>query len=157
MKSAGWIVFAVAMVVGPIVASILLIGDSTGEVKGEIRGSGPLVGDFTFKPDACGSGQSDGFLGVFLGAVDRSDARVKVFKDPLYGEVVLLQVPDSCDGPRCKQVILKGESCAEFAVRIEKTNTTINDVRVLDGELHLECALASGDKISGDVRFEGCH
>jgi len=157
MKKVGWGIFVAVCVLAPLIAMFASGGFGPGEVKGELRGSGPLVGEFTLEADACGSGQEDGFVGVYLGAVDRSDARLKAFQDPAYGEMVLLQVPGSCEGPRCKQVLLKRESCERFAVRIEKTNTTINDIRVLDGELSLECKLASGDTISGEVRFEGCH
>jgi len=157
MKKIGWGLFVAASVLVPLIVVIATGGFGGGEVTGALRGSGPLVGDFTLAADACGSGEPDGFLGVYLGASDRSDARLKAFQDPIYGNTVLLQVPGSCDGPRCKQVILSGESCERFAVSVEKTNTTINDVRVLDGELSLECRLASGDIISGELRFEGCH
>jgi hypothetical protein len=157
MKKYGLGVFIAATVLVPLILMFAIGGFGGGEVTGALHGSGPLVGDFTLTADACGSGEPDGFLGVYLGASDRSDARLKAFQDPIYGSMVLLQVPGSCEGPRCKQVILSGESCARFAVRIEKTSTTINDVRVLDGELDLECTLASGDVVSGELRFEGCH
>ena len=157
MKKIGLGLFIAASIAVPIVIMIVTGGFGGGEVAGELRGSGPLVGDFTLRPDACASGQEDGFLGVYLGAAEQSDARLKVFQDPAYGEMVQLQVPGSCEGPRCKQVLLKREICARLAVRVEKTNTTINDVRVLDGELDLDCTLASGDRITGAVRFEGCH
>ena len=157
MKKIGWGIFVAACVVGPIIAMFALGGFGEGEVKGELLGSGPLVGSFALKADACRSGEADGFLGVYLGETGRSDARLKAFQDPAYGKMVQLQVPGSCEGPRCKQITLKDESCARFAVRIEKTNTTINDVRVLDGELSLDCELVSGDRISGELRFEGCH
>ncbi|MBN2497452.1 MAG: hypothetical protein JXR96_22865 [Deltaproteobacteria bacterium] len=157
MKKIGLGFFIALCAAVPLVIIFLVGGFGSGEVTGELRGSGPLVGTFSLAPDACGSGQSDGFVGVYLGAKDRSDARLKVFQDPAYGEMVLLQIPGSCEGPRCKQVLLKRDHCERLSVRIEKTNTTINDVRVLDGELSLKCKLASGDAISGELRFEGCH
>lgn len=157
MKKIGWGLFIAASVIVPIVVTIVIGGFSGGEVTGGLRGAGPLVGDFAFAADACASGQEDGFVGVYLGAADRSDVRLKAFQDPAYGEMVVLQIPGSCEGPRCKQVLLRGDSCARFSVRIEKTNTTINDIRVLDGALALDCRLKSGDAISGEIEFEGCH
>jgi len=162
MRDQGWsrlavVGFVVLVTAVPIVAMVAFGVFDEGVVTGELRGSGPLLGEVAFQADACRSGQPDGFQGVYVGATGRSDARLKAFEDPIHGSLVLLQVPGSCEGPRCKQVLLTAETCTQFAVRIRKTNTTINEVRVLDGELSLECALASGDRIAGELRFEGCH
>ena len=158
MKKLGWGAFFVAVFVGPI-ALMFIDGNpfATGEVKGSLGGDGPSVGEFTLSADKCRSGEPDGFFGVYLGTAERSDSRVKVFQDQVYGRMVQVQVPGSCDGPRCKQMMLGSESCERFVVRLEKTNTTVNDVVVLEGELGLDCTLASGDKVRGDLRFEGCH
>jgi hypothetical protein len=162
MRDPGWsrltvVGFVVLVTAVPIVAMIALGVFDAGAVTGELSGSGPLLGELNFQADACCSGQPDGFLGVYVGSTGRSDARLKAFEDPIHGSLVLLQVPGSCEGPRCKQVMLSAETCAQFAVRIRRTNTTINDVRVLEGELRLDCALASGDRIVGGLHFEGCH
>jgi hypothetical protein len=79
---------------------------ATGGATGELVGGGPLVGEFTLKPDKCRSGDPFGFYGVYLGQSGSGDARVKVFEDQIHGKKVVVQVPGSCDGPRCKHMIL---------------------------------------------------
>jgi hypothetical protein len=157
-KTVGFTAMTVAFIVLPIAVIFITANPfESGSVEGEVVGGGPLVGDFSLRIDKCRSGMPDGFSGIYLGASDRSDARIKLFDDQIGGKKVVLQVPGSCEGPRCKHMVLCNENCTQFGVRWDKTDTSINKVRVLEGEMAIDCILASGDWVRGRLKFAGCH
>ncbi len=140
-----------------VVPVVLFAVFTSGEVTGQLQGSGSLLGDFTLAPDTCSSGQHDGFFGVWVGSTRSSEEVIKLYDDPRAGRVAIVQIPGSCKGPECKRVALDAKTCQRFTADIERTSTTINDVRVLDARLTLDCQLDSGDQISGSLTIEGCH
>jgi hypothetical protein len=48
--------------------------------------------------------------------------------------------------------VIAQDSCSRFQVNVNRTNTNINDIWVVDGNLSVEC-----EQLAGSVVFEGCH
>lgn len=135
-------VFVVPLLIAGILGLFFLMASS--EVKGRFQAKGAL-GAWELVPDDCSSGQREGFSGVVLTA--KNQARVlRVVRDPIRGNLVVV----ASDGK--PNQVLSADSCARFQVNVTRTNTSINDIWVVDGSLTLEC----GD-LSGSATFEGCH
>lgn len=115
------------------------------EVSGSLRASGTL-GSWVFEPDDCTSGQRDGFGGVTLTASAQPGHVVRVVRDPVRGNLVVVA---SQGRPNH---VLNGNGCARFDMAVQRTSTKINDIWAVDGSLTVEC-----EELSGAVTFEGCH
>jgi hypothetical protein len=115
------------------------------EVSGRLQASGAL-GSWVFEPDDCVSGQREGFGGVVLTASKAPERVVRVVKDPVRGQLIVVA---SSGKPNH---VLSGESCSRLDASAERTSTNINDIWVVDGKATLEC-----NGLSGSVTFEGCH
>jgi hypothetical protein len=115
------------------------------EVSGRLQASGAL-GSWSFEPDDCNSGQREGFGGVILMASKQPGRVVRIVKDPVRGNLVVLA------GPGSPNHVLASDGCSRFEVNVERTNTNINDIWAMDGALSVECT-----GLSGSVKFEGCH
>jgi hypothetical protein len=115
------------------------------EVSGRLNAKGAL-GSWAFEPDDCTSGQREGFGGVVLTASAQPERLVRVVRDPVRGNLVVVATKGQ---PNHVQT---GGSCARFDVNAERTSTNINDIWVVDGSLSIECS-----ELSGSVKFEGCH
>jgi hypothetical protein len=123
--------------------------------EGAVVSQGQPLGDFTFTPKECKSGQHEGFHGVFLLPEADNGGGIKIVNDPVRNTwVIHVEVPGSCS-PTCKVVTLDPTKCATYDVAVERTNTTVNDIRLLDGRLNLRCSFEDGSA-SANVKFEGC-
>jgi hypothetical protein len=132
---------------GPAIAIVgvaLFVMLSSTDVSGELKARGEL-GDWTFTPDDCSSGQPEGFFGVELRSESES-RRIRFAKDAVRGG--LLTIEEGGVSPR----VIQGNTCKSFELTVERTSTTVNDVRVLDGKATVDC-----ETMSGSVTFEGCH
>lgn len=115
------------------------------EVSGRLQASGAL-GAWVFEPDDCVSGQREGFGGVVLTTSKHPERVVRVVRDPVRGELVVVASPGKPNH------VLNRESCSRLDASVERTSTNINDIWVVDGKATLEC-----NDLSGSVTFEGCH
>lgn len=136
------LVFAIPLLIAGILGVFLLIAGT--EVSGRLQAKAGL-GSWAFSPDDCSSGQREGFSGVVLTAPDQQRV-IRALKDPIRGNLVVVA---SAGQPNH---VLSSDSCRRFEVNLDRTNTSINDIWVMDGSLVLECA-----ELSGSVTFEGCH
>jgi hypothetical protein len=71
---------------------------------------------------------------------------VRVVRDPVHGSLLVIV---SAGRPN---VVIAQDSCSRFQVNVNRTNTSINDIWAVDGNLSVEC-----EQLSGSVVFEGCH
>ena len=70
------------------------------------------------------------------------------------GTLVQVQKKETCKGDSCEYVVFDREECTQFDVSIESTNTTVNDIRVLEGHLRLDCKFAeTGGTAKADITF----
>ena len=63
------------------------------------------------------------------------------------------------DPPPCGQscrIKLTSKECERFIVAAERTSTTVNDIRLIDGYVQLTCKLAGGGTIDADVKYSSC-
>jgi hypothetical protein len=115
------------------------------EVSGRLSAKGAL-GSWAFEPDDCTSGQREGFGGVVLTASAQPERLVRVVRDPVRGNLVVVASKGQPNH------VLTDSSCTRFDVNAERTSTNINDIWVVEGSLSIECS-----ELSGSVKFEGCH
>jgi hypothetical protein len=142
-KAGGFLALAVPLLIAGILGLFFMAANT--EVSGRLQASGAL-GSWIFEPDDCVSGQREGFGGVVLTASKHPERVVRVVKDPVRGQLVVVASPGKPNH------VLSGESCSRLDASAERTSTNINDIWVVDGKMTLEC----GD-LSGSVAFEGCH
>jgi hypothetical protein len=131
-----------AFVVGTIA---LFLWVSSTDVSGRLRASGSL-GLWVFEPDDCTSGQREGFGGVVLTTAAHPERVVRVVRDPIRGNLVVV----ATDGQ--PNHVLDDQSCRRFETSVERTNTNINDIWAVDGSLTIECP-----NLVGSAVFAGCH
>lgn len=134
-------------------------------MKGCDKAEGTLVvtsqehGDFTFTAMRCGSGQRMGFFGVIVAGEGPNDGGILVVEDPVKGKLVRVEVPGSCEPPdleECTEFTILKDQCSVFKSSVRNTNTTVNDVRLREGYLELDCSLEDGGTARAKIKFEGC-
>ena len=126
-----------------IVGLFLLV--SSTEVSGRLQGAGAL-GNFLFEPDDCDSGQLEGFGGVTLKSSKAPGRLVRVVRDPVRGNLVVVASPGAPNH------VISIETCPGLVINVRRGNTNINDVWTQDGNVSLQCP-----ELTGSVTFEGCH
>lgn len=129
-------------------------------VTGTLVSQGGAMGDFTFTPKECRSGQRLGFFGsVLLGEGQTGGAVVAIF-DPLKGKIVKIEVPGSCEPPdyeKCKEVIVDPQYCSTYDVKLDRTSILVNDIVLSEGSLNLDCKYPDGGSVKGSMTFDRCN
>jgi hypothetical protein len=129
-----------------VIATVgLFLFAATAEVSGRLQASG-VLGSWTFEPDDCDSGQHEGFGGVILKSSSGGGRQVRIVRDPVRGNLVVVAAPGKPNH------VISSESCPRLVINVRRGNTNINDVWAQEGNATLECA-----ELSGSVKFEGCH
>ncbi|HSA20608.1 MAG TPA: hypothetical protein P5076_04095, partial [Myxococcota bacterium] len=149
-----------ALVQVPIViAVIFFVGKGCGVAEGSLVAQGQPFGDFTFKAVQCRSGERMNFFGAVVLGNGPNDGGVIVGDDPLQGRYVKIEVPGSCKPPDlevCTEILVDKTKCSIYEPRLERTNTTVNDIRLIDGSLKLQCAYPEGGTLKAELKFESC-
>ena len=57
----------------------------------------------------------------------------------------------------CRAVPINESDCDVFKASVTRTNTTVNDIRKLDGSVTLDCTFKDGGTLKGKMSFDGCH
>ncbi len=99
------------------------------------------------------------FFGAVLLGDGPNDGAVVVGSDPLKGNYVKVEVPKSCKPPdheECTEILVDRKACSVFKVRLKRTNTTVNDIRLIDGSLKLKCKFPEGGTFKGKIKFDSC-
>lgn len=115
------------------------------DVAGRLQASDSL-GTWSFQPDDCSSGQLEGFGGVSLTSSKDRGRVVRVIRDPVRGNLVVVASPGK------PNYVISSETCPRLSIDVRRGNTNINDVWTQDGKVTLEC-----QELSGTVTFAGCH
>jgi len=143
-----------------IVAGVLFMtGKGCSKSEGQFMAEGPPVGDFTVVPKKCRSGQRMNFFGAVLLGEGPDDGAVVAIIDPVRGKLVKVEVPGSCKPPDrevCREVLIEPAHCPKFDVSVTRTSTTVNDIRLLDGHINIECSYPEGGVVKADLKFENC-
>ena len=87
------------------------------------------------------------------------DGAVVAIIDPVRGKLVKVEVPGSCKPPDrevCREVILEQSMCSKFDVTDERTSTEVNDIRLMDGHINIECTFPDDGMVRASLKFENC-
>jgi len=128
----------------PAVVGLFLLVSSI-EVSGRLQAAAAL-GNWTFEADDCNSGQLEGFGGVILKSSKQPRHVVRVVRDPVRGNLVVVALAGKPNH------VISSETCPRLVIDVRRGNTKINDVWTQDGNLTLECK-----ELTGAVKFAGCH
>lgn len=140
-------IFAALLAPAILTAPEGLSGDGT--VKGQMTAQGQ-IGNWTLTPDACVSGDHDGFHGVTL-RTSAGGHSVMVVHDPIDGDLVAVSQPATDHVVR-----LSRANCTKFDMNVSENGVVYNRVAELKGHIDLECSTPAAT-LSGDVTFDGCH
>lgn len=117
-------------------------------VNGKFEARGEQIGNFTFEPDRCRSGERQGFFGVFLFKKGDSDHFVKVARNPATDQtVVSVKIPGTD-----KMRVLT--TCKVLTSEIHRTNTRVNKIWVVKGSVQVDCPTES---FKGQATFDNCY
>ncbi len=145
---------ASGLIAAVVVVVMLVGGKGCSWSEGTLTTTGPPLGDLSITPVKCKSGQREGFHGVML-LDDQGKVVIRVVMDPVRGTLVGVQKKDSCRGSQCEYVMFDRRECPRFDVAVENTNTTVNDIRVVEGHLKLDCAFKdTGGTVKADLKFK---
>lgn len=137
---------------------MMALGDC-GSSEGQFIVSGGPHGEWRFVTTGCASMQPFGQMGANLHADGHNDGAVYVTLDHSRGYNVELEVPGSCrnaDGTDCTVFPVPREQCTRYDVHLKHTGTVVNDVRLVEGHVDVECALTDGTQVVGRIVFDGC-
>jgi hypothetical protein len=151
------LILPVVLAVG--VGFLVFRGGSCSSVEGRFVAQGAPLGTFTFVPAQCKSGQRMQIHGAVLVGKGPTEGGVMVFEDPTKGKLVKVELPGSCKPPDyeiCTEVILDPKACSTYKVQIVRTNTTVNDIRLMDGKLALDCKFPEGGTATANLTFSSC-
>jgi hypothetical protein len=121
-------------------------------VSGTLSVAGPAFGEVTLAPRVCHSGELQSFLGAdFVDSDTGLVARLAI--EPLSGPGV--RVFKAAE-PFGAALVMRPSDCEVFRFEHERNGWQLNDVYIVRVWLELECRLASGDRVQGDLRAEAC-
>jgi hypothetical protein len=129
-----------------------------GTVNGALESKGE-AGTWVLQQGTCYSGQREQYHGVIGIGPDGSGIAVKLVKDGVRGWTAIINQADQCKTSAekgCKAIVLSATNCTKLDVDLAQTNTTINDIRVVDAKLTMDCT-SGGSSIKGHLAFDRCH
>jgi hypothetical protein len=119
--------------------------------SGEVEVVNSAEGSWKARFTTCRSGEHIGFFGVDI-AGEHDRIALRVARDPVKGLNVLVRSATSD-----KAIALTNDNCKGLVANVRRTNTTVNDIRLLDGDVSLDCDLPSGGHARLKTTFEGCN
>jgi hypothetical protein len=132
---------------GIVVAATLGLSACTHtSVQGTFHASGTTLTDWTMTPTDCASGDRSDFLGAQL--TDGSGHVVTIVIDPTSGTAVEVSIPNTG-----KAVKLDATMCSTFDVDAQFNNTWVNNIRGVDGHVHVVCDQQGLDHFDGNAQF----
>lgn len=138
---------------GPILGVAVCVSLSPKKPKGSIESTGGELGKWTMSIDKCQSGDHTNFHGVDLYSHSNAKLGVRALVDPSQGKLLNVNVPAS--GGRAVQ--FKSEACSKFQIDLKRTNTSVNEIRLYEGSIDIDCAHSGGkERVFGKVTFENC-
>jgi hypothetical protein len=132
----------------------------SGSIEGQLESKG-AAGNWVLSSGSCNSGQREAYFGAIAFGAEGTGVAVKLVKDPTKGWSVIVNKADTCKaGPEkadCRAIVLTADNCTKFDVDVTNTNTTINDIKVVDGKLELDCSDGPDNTIKGKLTLNYCH
>lgn len=156
-----WIILMKALFMSLMVgvAGFFFLGKGCSSVEGNLVSKGEPAGNFVFIPDACRSGQHMQFFGAVILGKGQTDGAVVLIEDPVKGKVIKIEVPGSCEPPdyeKCREIIIDPSACSVYNMSVKKTSTMVNDIRLIDGSVKLNCSFKEGGSVQADMVLKNC-
>lgn len=131
-----------SVVVAAAVAAMAALSGCKAKLNGNITVNGAA-----FTPTECRSGQPMGFAGVEL--ADGAGQKIRIISDPAgSGGAIVVHMPAGA------AVGMPVPGCG--TVTVTPQNSTVNNVRNVEGRAQLQCATPGG-VIAGNIEFGNCH
>ena len=146
----------IGIAVAVVAVTFGAVGGSCSSVEGKFVAKGEPLSKFTMRPTECRSGPRKNVHGVMLLSEKKKKQAIKILEDPTKGMVVQVQIPSSCKNNRCKFVTFGEDACDTFDVEVNRTNTTVNDIRLLEGHLRIKCKFDEGGSAKAKLEFSRC-
>ena len=153
-------ILLVPLQIGIAVAAFFFMGGGCSTVKGSLVSIGKPLGDFTFTPAQCRSGQRMQFFGAVLLGKGPADGAVVAMIDQVKGKLVKVEIPGSCKPPDyevCNEVIIDPRQCSRYDVTVNRTSVMVNNIVLIEGRINVDCAFPGGGSVKGDITFERCY
>ena len=150
----------VPLQIGIAVGGFYLVGGGCSSVGGSLVSTGKPLGNFTFSPAQCRSGQRMQFFGAVLLGKGRADGAVVPMIDQVKGKLVKVEIPGSCKPPDyevCDEVIIDQRHCSTYDVTVNRTSVMVNDIVQVEGSVKLDCTFPGGGAVKGELTFERCN
>lgn len=124
-------------------------------VKGSLRSSGGELGDFQIELNGCRGGEGEGFHGVDLFTEGDARPRLRFFKDPARGHVLVVTIPGTDRG-----IVLDSDDCRLLEGEIKRhgfSGQRTSTIWAFDGRLRFDCRYADDSgRVQGELSFQMC-
>jgi hypothetical protein len=131
----------------------------SGEATGHVESTGE-TGAWVLDKGTCFSGQREQYFGAVALGADGTGIGIKLVKDSVTGWTAVVNMADDCkqavEHGSCRAVIFTPASCTTLDVDLANNNTTINDIREIEGKLVLDCKTEKAS-VKGQLIFDRCH
>jgi hypothetical protein len=130
----------------------MLQQDAGDNLSGQIEIRSTVLGDFTFTPDGCRSGEHQVFLGAdFIDAADGHVLRLAI--EPLSGPGIRLFRGEA---PFDEAVVLRPADCAQFELSMQRNGWQLNEIHMLEISIALDCDLGEQGQVKGSLSAQYC-
>ena len=136
-----------------LAATLIILVGCSNKLSGELTVSG---GEHTFSihPDACVSGERQGFFGADLYEEYDDGKLVRLIYDAHSDYTVRFNIPGTDES----YLISKDtKGCDVFEARVQEQSSEINNVTNVEGIVRLDCNIAGLGKVKADLTFGNCH
>lgn len=140
--------------VGTIAGATLAVALAacSSKVTGSVSSTGGPLGTFSKTPTSCESGQRWSFFGAVFFDEKDDHSVLDLVQDPVKGWFVKVGYPNVD-----KMEVFGAQDCSVLEIDVHKTNTTINNVRAVEGSAKFDCTSGSDGRVTGQLEFEKCH
>ncbi len=114
---------------------------------------------FELAATQCKSADRVNSFGFFVLPETWNQGAIKAIQDQAHSTwIVQVELPGTCpsEDADCEMVTLDKARCPTFEVSAHYNSTTVNDVRLMDARLKLDCKLEDGGTVVADLTLENC-
>jgi hypothetical protein len=129
----------------------LAVAGCSSKVTGTVTATEGKLGDVTYRPNKCQSGEHWSYFGVALFVEGDSGSKIEIVQDPKKGWFLKIAIPDSK-----KMLVLEEDVCKKLDVDIHKTHTRVNNIVLVEGTAVFDCRQGDG-RVKGDLKLENCN
>ncbi|MBS1118023.1 MAG: hypothetical protein H6Q90_251 [Deltaproteobacteria bacterium] len=130
-----------------------------GEVNGRVESTGD-TGAWVMEKGTCYSGQREQYFGALALGPEGTGIGIKLVKDSVRGWTAVVNIAGECkqvaEHGNCRAIAFSPAECTTLDVDLANNNTTINDIREIEGKLQIDCKTETAS-VKGQLIFDRCH